>query len=68
MTIPRNLSKLAEGADSAGVLDATNGGTGLSAPGADGNILTSNGTVWVSATPSGISTSKAVAMAIVFGG
>lgn len=68
MTIPRNLSKLADGADSSGVLVATNGGTGLSSPGTNGNILTSNGTAWVSATPSGISTSKAVAMAIVFGG
>ena len=32
-------------------LSAANGGTGLTAPGASGNILQSNGTGWVSATP-----------------
>lgn len=31
-----------------GVLGATNGGTGLSSPGTNGNILRSNGTAWVS--------------------
>lgn len=50
MTIPRNLSKLAEGANTSGVLGAANGGTGLSSPGTSGNILTSNGTGWVSST------------------
>lgn len=30
-------------------LPATSGGTGLTSPGANGNILTSNGTAWVSA-------------------
>ena len=29
------------------------GGTGLTAPGAIGNVLTSNGTIWTSAAPSG---------------
>ena len=39
------------------------------APGTDGNVLTSNGTTWVSEAPaeSGITTGKAIAMAIVFG-
>lgn len=39
------------------------------APGTSGNILTSNGTTWSSQAPaaSGISTGKAIAMAIVFG-
>jgi hypothetical protein len=39
------------------------------APGSSGNILTSNGTTWTSAAPapSGITTGKAIAMAIVFG-
>jgi hypothetical protein len=32
-----------------GVLPAVNGGTGLSSTGANGNILTSNGTTWTSA-------------------
>ena len=34
-----------------GVLPAANGGTGLSAPGTAGNVLTSNGTAWVSRAP-----------------
>jgi len=37
------------------------------APSTSGNVLTSNGTTWTSAAPSGISTGKAIAMAIVFG-
>lgn len=38
-------------------LSATLGGTGLTAVGANGNVLTSNGTAWVSAAPSGGSVS-----------
>lgn len=34
-------------------LPAVNGGTGLTAPGTNGNVLTSNGTTWVSSAPSG---------------
>lgn len=49
MAIPRNLSNLAPGASSTGVLDVTKGGTGLSAPGTVGNVLTSDGTNWTSA-------------------
>jgi len=52
MTIPRNLSILAEGASSSGVLGAAYGGTGLSSVGTAGNVLTSNGSAWVSSTPS----------------
>lgn len=37
-------------------LIATKGGTGLSAVGASGNILTSNGTAWVSAPSTGVPT------------
>jgi hypothetical protein len=39
------------------------------APGASGNVLTSNGTTWISqaAASSGISTGKAIAMALIFG-
>ena len=45
------------------------GGTGLTASGNSGNILTSNGTTWVSSTPApGISTGKVIAMAMIFGG
>src|SRR5208282_1899235 len=36
-----------------GILAAVNGGTGLSSPGASGNILTSTGSAWASSTPSG---------------
>lgn len=49
MTIPRNLAELAPGASTGGVLAPTNGGTGLSAPGTVGNVLTSDGTNWTSA-------------------
>lgn len=38
------------------------------APGTTGNVLTSNGTTWSSSAPTGVSTGKAIAMAIVFGG
>jgi hypothetical protein len=37
------------------------------APGATGNLLTSNGTTWTSAASSGVTTGKAIAMAMVFG-
>ena len=38
------------------------------APGASGNVLTSNGTTWVSqAQAAGVSTGKAIAMAMIFG-
>lgn len=40
-------------ATTGGVIPASEGGTGLSSPGASGNILTSNGTTWTSAAPSG---------------
>lgn len=34
-----------------GTLPAVNGGTGLTSPGTAGNILTSNGSAWVSSAP-----------------
>lgn len=37
------------------------------APGTAGNILTSNGTTWTSAASTGVSTGKAIAMAMIFG-
>jgi hypothetical protein len=39
--------------DVTGILPAANGGTGLSAPGTVGNILTSTGSAWVSSPASG---------------
>ena len=51
-----------------GIVAAVNGGTGLSAPGTAGNILTSDGTNWTSGAPAGgVSTGKAIAMAMIFG-
>lgn len=46
------------------------GGTGLSSPGTTGNVLTSNGTHWISSAVtggSGIGIGKAIAMAMIFG-
>ena len=37
------------------------------APGSNGNVLTSNGSTWTSAASSGITTGKAIAVALVFG-
>lgn len=48
MAIPRNLSKLADGVDTSGTLGVAAGGTGLTSPGTSGNVLTSNGTGFVS--------------------
>ena len=59
MAIPRNLGNLAPGVDTNGVLGVSKGGTGVTSPGAAGNVLTSNGTTWTSAaspTPSEIKT------------
>jgi len=71
MTISRNISKLAPGTSTAGVLAPTKGGTGQTAltannvilgnstdavqfvaPGANGNVLISNGTTWISSATS----------------
>jgi hypothetical protein len=50
MTIPRNLSFLAEGASSTGVLGTANGGTGLSATPSNGQLNIGNGTGFTRAT------------------
>ena len=53
------LSTVSLTADVTGTLPAPKGGTGLTSPGASGNILTSNGTAWVSgAAPSSIVVSE----------
>lgn len=51
MAIPRNLSNLAQGADTSGVLGTSKGGTGLTTVGTNGQVLQSNGTSLVFATP-----------------
>jgi hypothetical protein len=48
MSIATYLAKLAKGVSSQGVLSPSNGGTGVTAPGAAGNVLVSNGTTWTS--------------------
>ena len=44
----------------AGILNVANGGTGQSSPGASGNVLTSDGTNWVSSPSSGAVASGAM--------
>ena len=52
----------------AGTLAAANGGTGLTAVGTSGNVLTSNGTNWTSATPAaGVTTDDVIALAVALG-
>ena len=68
MSIPRNLSFLAEGASSTGVLAPTNGGTGLTSAGTAGNVLTSNGTTWASSTPAAVPAGASIYTANNFGG
>jgi len=80
MSIPRNLSKIADNVDSSGVLTVTGGGTGATtattgfnalAPSQtsnSGKLLTTDGTNASWTTPNYASTGKAIAMAIVFGG
>ena len=50
-------------------LPVANGGTGLTAVGTSGNVLTSNGSVWVSSTPaaSGVTKGQSIAFAMIFG-
>ena len=53
--------------DVSGVLPAANGGTGLSSPGTNGNVLTSNGSAWTSSPNTSITAGKSITFAIVFG-
>lgn len=53
--------------DVSGVLPAANGGTGLSSPGANGNVLVSDGTNWTSSANASVSAGKSITFAIVFG-
>jgi len=52
----------------AGTLVRANGGTGLTVAGTSGNVLTSDGTNWTSATPAaGVTTDDVIALAIALG-
>jgi hypothetical protein len=71
-----NLTPVANGGTGAATLTANNVllGNGTSAvqvvaPGASGNVLTSNGTTWSSTTPaaSGASKGQAIAFSMIFG-
>jgi len=57
VTYPAGRSIYADGtvltATNSSILPATSGGTGLSSPGTNGNVLTSNGSAWTSSAPSG---------------
>jgi hypothetical protein len=44
------------------------GGTGLTAPGSNGNVLTSNGTAWTSATPTAVNSSQLAKAWVNFNG
>lgn len=59
--IPGNAASLSA------TLVVAKGGTGLVASGPTGNLLTSNGTTWVSSPTTGISAGKSIALSIVFG-
>lgn len=51
-----------------GTLVPANGGTGLTAVGSSGNVLTSDGSNWVSSAPSaGVTTDDVIALAIALG-
>ncbi len=51
-----------------GTLVPAHGGTGLTSPGTTGNVLTSDGTNWVSSAPSaGVTTDDVIALAIALG-
>ena len=65
---------VANGGTGAATLTANNVllGNGTSAlqvvaPGTSGNVLTSNGTTWQSTAPTGVTTGKSIAMAMIFG-
>jgi hypothetical protein len=63
----KNTVSLTDGVN--GTLAATKGGTGLTSPGAAGNVLTSDGTGWVSSAPAaaGITVGQSIALSMVFG-
>ena len=52
-----------------GTLPVANGGTGLTSPGTSGNVLTSNGTAWVSSAPAaaGVTVGQSIVLSMVFG-
>ena len=53
LTLGGTLSNVSLTSQVTGTLPAANGGTGLTSPGTSGNVLTSNGSAWVSSAPTG---------------
>lgn len=73
MGIARYLSKLASVLSSDGVVPPSKGGTGVTASGASGNVLVSNGTSWESQPPAAqnsgtVSKAAATGYSLIFGG
>jgi hypothetical protein len=69
LTLGGTLSNVSLTSQVTGTLPAANGGTGLTSPGTSGNVLTSNGTAWVSSAPaaSGLTRAQATAISMVLG-
>ena len=66
-TLNQNTTGTAAGLSA--TLSAASGGTGLTSASTAGNVLTSDGTTWVSQAPaaSGVTAGKAIALAMIFG-
>ena len=54
LTLGGTLSNVDLSSQITGTLGVANGGTGVTSPGTSGNVLTSNGTIWVSSAPTSI--------------
>ena len=69
LTLGGTLSGVNLATQVTGTLPIANGGTGISAAGTSGNVLTSDGTNWASTPPaaSGITAGKSISFALVFG-
>lgn len=69
LTLGGTLSNVDLSSQITGTLGAVNGGTGLTSPGTSGNVLTSNGSVWVSSAPaaSGLTRAQVTAVSMILG-
>lgn len=68
MIPPIDLALVDQNGGVTGILGVGNGGTGLASPGANHNVLTSNGTVWTSAPPVGFANPMTTLGDIIDGG